>query len=167
MDNTLKNLLNEQINMELYSAYLYHYIVLKFKTLGLDGFAKWYEIQTSEEVSHAKRIERFLMANDECPKLKAILGYDGLSDDPKDLLKLALEHERNVTKCIHAICLEALKQKDLPVMQFMDWFVDEQVEEERNAKDNLLCYENFVSNRSGLMDCDRHMGSRVAQLCYM
>ncbi len=162
MDNTLKKLLNEQINMELYSAYLYHYMELKFNSLGLDGFARWYEIQAKEEVGHANRIERFLLANDECPRLKAILGYDDLSDDPKELMLLALAHEKNVTKSIHAICLEALKQKDLPVMQFMDWFVDEQVEEEKNAKDNLLCYDNFINNRTGLMDCDRHMGSRVA-----
>ncbi len=162
MNSTLKKLLNEQINMELYSAYLYHYMDLTFRLLGLDGFAWWYEVQTKEEVSHAARIERFLLDNDECPELKTIFAYEDLPDEPKELLKLALEHEKKVTSSIHAICLEALKQRDLVVMQFLDWFVDEQVEEERNAKDNLLCYENYVSGSTGLMDADKHMGKRVA-----
>lgn len=162
MDNKLIEMLNNQINMELFSAYLYHYMELKFKSLGLDGFAKWFEIQSDEEVGHAKRIERFLISNDECPELITINGYEDLSDDPKELLRLALIHEKNVSKSIHDICLESLKQKDFPVMQFMDWFIDEQVEEERNAKDNLLCYENYVTKGNGLMDFDKHMGTRVA-----
>ncbi len=162
MNSTLKKLLNEQINMELYSAYIYHYMDLKFRSLGLDGFAWWYELQAKEEVSHAARIERFLLDSDECPEMKTIHTYEDLPVEPIEMLKLALEHEKKVTSSIHAICLEALKQRDLSVMQFLDWFVNEQVEEERNAKDNLVCYDNYVNGRTGLMDADKHMGKRVA-----
>lgn len=162
MEQDLLAMLNDQINLEFSSAYLYHAIEMKFSQVGLEGYAKWYKAQADEEAGHARRIEYFLLDCDEEITLSPISNPETLPDDPKDLLKLALMHERKVTSCVHTICIEAIRQKNLPVMQFMDWFVKEQVEEEKNAKNNMMLYDNYVGCGSGLMDADQEMGRQAS-----
>lgn len=162
MEQDLLAMLNDQINLELYSGYLYHTIEMKFLQFGLDGYAKWYGAQSKEEFHHARRIELFITDCDEVVLFHPIPGPESLSDDPKDILKLALIHERKVTSNVHAICIEAIRQRNLPVMQFMDWFIKEQVEEEKNAKNNMMLYDNYIGCGSGLMDADKEMSKRTA-----
>ncbi len=162
MEQDLLAMLNDQINLEFFSAYLYHAMEMKFTQFGLEGYAKWYKAQAEEEFSHGRRIENFLLDSDEEITLSPISGPENLPDDPKDILKLALMHERKVTDCIHTICIEAARQRNLPVMEFMNWFVKEQVEEEKNAKNNMMLYDNYVGCGSGLMDADQEMGRQAS-----
>lgn len=153
-------LLNEQINKELYSAYLYWDISSYFTKRGLDGFAHWYMIQAQEERDHALIFYNFLHDNDLVVKLLAIAPPDKQYDCILDVLKLALEHEQYVTESINKIYYEAFKHMDLRTMEFLNWFVHEQAEEETNARNLITKLENFSSDPKSLYLLDQELGSR-------
>ena len=154
-------LLNQQINKEFYSAYLYLDFSNYFKAAGLDGFANWYMIQAQEERDHAMLFYRYLLNNDEKVTLEAIDKPDKVLDSDMNVLKAGLEHEIYVTSLINDIYAEAYAHHDFRTMQFLDWFVKEQGEEETNANDLITKMELFGSEPKGLYMLNAELGARV------
>ncbi len=154
-------LLNGQINKEFYSAYLYLEFSNYFKANGLDGFANWYMIQAQEERDHAMLFYQYLQNNNAEVTLEAI-------DKPKtgfgsslEVLNAGLEHEIYVTSLINDIYAAAYEVKDFRTMQFLDWFVKEQGEEETNATDLITKMELFGSDPKSLYMLNQELSARV------
>ena len=161
MDKKVHELLNDQINKELYSAYLYLDCSNYFKEAGLDGFANWYMIQAQEERDHAMLFYTYLQNENMPVTLKAIDKPDKALTSSMDVLKAGLEHEKLVTSLINDIYGAAYDVRDFRTMQFLDWFVKEQGEEETNATDLITKMELFGSDAKGLYMLNQELGARV------
>ena len=161
LNKKVADLLNDQINKELYSAYLYLDMNNYFDKRGLSGFANWYMIQAQEERDHAMLIYKYMQNND-CPiKLEAIAMPDKVFKQDMDVLKAGLEHEEYVTASIHTIYDAAYKVKDFRTMQFLDWFVKEQGEEETNARDMITKMELFGNDPKSLYMLNQELAGRA------
>ncbi len=161
MDKKVHELLNDQINKEFYSAYLYLEFSNYFKAKGLDGFANWYMIQAQEERDHALLFYQYLQNNNMPVTLGAIDSPGREFADNMDVLKAGLAHEEYVTSLIHDIYAAAYEVKDFRAMQFLDWFVKEQGEEETNANDLITKLELFGSDPKSLYMLNQELGARV------
>jgi len=161
MDKKVHELLNDQINKELYSAYLYLDFSNYFKAQGLDGFANWYMIQAQEERDHAMLFYTYLQNENQEVTLKAIAKPDKVLNSHMTVLKAGLEHEEYVTSLINDIYGAAYDVRDFRTMQFLDWFVKEQGEEETNANDLISKMELFGSDPKGLYMLNQELGARV------
>lgn len=161
LDNEVSKLLNEQINKEFYSAYLYLDFSNYYQEQGLEGFANWYLIQAQEERDHAMLMLKYLQNNGEKVTLETIAKPDKTYNLLNDALIYALEHERYVTSSIHNIYDVAHKVKDYRTMQFLDWFVKEQGEEEKNAEDMVKKFELFGVDPHSLYMLDNELKARV------
>jgi ferritin len=161
MDKKVTELLNDQINKEFYSAYLYLEIANYFNDLDLDGFANWYNIQAQEERDHALLFLRYMQNNGVPVKLKAIDAPDTAFAKPIDPLLKGAEHERYVTSLIHNIYDAAYSVKDFRTMQFLDWFVKEQGEEEENADKLVNKFRLFGDDPKSLYLFDRELAERI------
>ena len=150
LDKNVAALLNNQVNKEFYSAYLYLDFSNYYEENGLDGFANWYKIQAQEERDHALLMMQYLQNNGEKVTLEAIDKPDKDLCDKLTVLKYALDHERYITASIHNIYDAAYGVRDCRTMQFLDWFVKEQGEEEKNAEDMIKKMELFGDDCKGL-----------------
>lgn len=155
------DLLEQQINKELYSAYLYLDMSNYYYDKNLDGFGNWFKIQAQEEQDHALLFLTYLQNNGEAPKLAAIAAPDKTFSNFRDPLAAALEHEEYVTSLINAIYAEAIKANDFRTLQFLDWFVKEQGEEEKNTNDLLGRFDLFGSDLKSLYALDAELASRT------
>ena len=154
-------LLNNQVNAEFYSAYLYLDMANYYKNEGLDGYYNWYKVQAQEERDHALLFMDYLQQNGVEVVLEAIAKPDKEFKAFIDPLKAGAEHERLVTSLIHDIYAVAYEEKDFRTMQFLDWFVKEQAEEEDNADDMVKKFELFGNDIKGLYQLDNELKSRV------
>ena len=161
MDKKVHELLNQQINKELFSAYLYLDFSNYFKARGLDGFANWYMVQAQEERDHAMLFYTYLQNENQVVTLDAIAKPDKILDSDMTVLKAGLEHEEYVTSLINDIYGAAYDVRDFRTMQFLDWFVKEQGEEETNANDLISKMELFGSDPKGLYMLNQELGARV------
>ena len=161
MNNRIAELLNDQINKELYSAYLYLDIANYYDELDLDGYANYYMIQAQEERDHALLFMKYMQINGLKVTLKAIDKPDKVFDSVLAPLEIAAEHERYVTDLINNIYHEAQLDKDYRAMKFLDWFVDEQMEEEDNADKMISKYKLFGGDPRGLYLLDQEYAARV------
>ena len=161
MNAKVHELLNQQINKELYSAYLYLDFSNYFKANGLDGFANWYMIQAQEERDHAMLFYQYLQNESQTVTLDAIAKPDKVFTCDMDVLKAGLEHEEYVTSLINDIYAAAYDVKDFRTMQFLDWFVKEQGEEETNANDMITKMELFGSDPKSLYMLNQELAGRV------
>ena len=161
MDKRVHELLNDQINKELYSAYLYLDFSNYFKRVGLDGFANWYMIQAQEERDHAMLFYQYLQNEGQVVTLKAVDKPDREINTHMDVLLAGLEHEKYVTSLIHDIYSAAYDVRDFRAMQFLDWFVKEQGEEETNANDLITKMELFGGDAKGLYMLNQELAARV------
>ena len=161
MNNKVHELLNQQINKEFYSAYLYLDFSNYFEEAGLDGFANWYLIQAQEERDHAMLFYRYLQNENQKVTLEAIGKPDKVFASHMDVLQAGLEHEKYVTALIHDIYSAAYDVKDFRTMQFLDWFVKEQGEEETNANDMITKMELFGSDPKSLYMLNQELAARV------
>ena len=161
LNQKVHQLLNEQINKEFYSAYLYLEFSNYFKEKGLDGFANWYMIQASEERDHAMLFYQYLQNNNAEVTLLAIDNPTREFSSHMDVLRAGLAHEEYVTSLIHDIYAEAYAVKDFRTMQFLDWFVKEQGEEETNANDMITKMELFGSDPKSLYMLNQELAARV------
>ena len=161
MNERVHELLNDQINKELYSAYLYLDFSNYFKRVGLDGFANWYMIQAQEERDHAMLFYQYLQNEGQVVTLKAIDKPDKELNSHMDVLLAGLEHEKYVTSLIHDIYSAAYDVRDFRAMQFLDWFVKEQGEEETNANDLITKMELFGSDPKSLYMLNQELAARV------
>ena len=161
MDKKVHDLLNQQINKEFYSAYLYLDFSNYFEDRGLDGFANWYMIQAQEERDHAMLFYTYLQNESEKVTLEAIDKPDKIFSCDMDVLKAGLEHEKYVTSLINDIYAAAYDVRDFRTMQFLDWFVKEQGEEETNANDLITKMELFGSDPKSLYMLNKELAARV------
>ena len=161
MDKKVHQLLNQQINKEFYSAYLYLDFSNYFEDAGLDGFANWYKIQAQEERDHAMLFYQYLQNENQKVTLEAIAKPDKTLTSHMDVLEAGLEHEKYVTSLIHDIYGAAYEVKDFRTMQFLDWFVKEQGEEETNANDMITKMELFGSDPKSLYMLNQELAARV------
>lgn len=161
LNETVAKLINEQVNAEFYSAYLYLDFSSFFEDEGLSGFANWYKIQAQEERDHAMLMYQYLHNNGVRPVLEAIQKPEHTAETSMEILKAGLKHEQYVTSLINAIYNEAYQAKDFRTTQFLDWFVKEQGEEEKNAGDLIRKMELFGSDGKGLYMLDSELGARV------
>ncbi len=161
MNSKVHELLNQQINKEFYSAYLYLQFSNYFEEAGLDGFANWYMIQAQEERDHAMLFYQYLKNENQKVSLEAIDKPEKEITCHMDVLKAGLEHEEYVTSLIHDIYDAAHQVKDYRTMQFLDWFVKEQGEEETNANDLITKMELFGSDPKSLYMLNQELAARV------
>lgn len=161
MNAKVHELLNQQINKEFYSAYLYLDFSNYFEDVGLDGFANWYKVQAQEERDHAMLFYQFLQNENQKVTLEAIAKPDKEFTCHMDVLKAGLEHEEYVTSLINDIYAAAYEVKDFRTMQFLDWFVKEQGEEETNANDMITKMELFGSDPKSLYMLNQELAARV------
>jgi len=129
----MEKALNEQVNAELFSAYLYLSMEAYFKSLNLNGFANWMRVQTQEEISHAMKIYGFIDERGGRITLKAIDGPQTKWDSPLAVFKEIYKHEQKVTSMINNLVNLVIEEKDHATNAFLQWFVNEQVEEEASA----------------------------------
>lgn len=161
LSDQVVKLLNEQINKEFYSAYLYLDMSNYYDSKNLNGFSNWFKVQAQEERDHAMLFLTYLQNNNEEIKLTAIAGPDKTYPDFKAPLVASLEHERLVTASIYNIYEEASRQKDFRTQQFLNWFITEQGEEEKNAEDLVERYELFGNDAKSLYLLDAELAARV------
>lgn len=155
------HLLNEQVTKEFFSSYLYLSFANYYEEQGLKGFAHWYEIQEQEERDHAMLFRKYLQNNDHVVTLGMINKPDKQFQGFIDPLRAGLQHEKFVTSLIHTIYDEAYQVKDFRTMQFLDWFIKEQGEEETTAADLIKKYELFAGDPKGLYMLDNELNARV------
>lgn len=161
MDTKIADLINQQINKEFYSAYLYLEFSNYYEQAGLDGFANWYMIQAQEERDHAMLFYQYMHNNNQKVTLEAIEKPGKTFSNNMDPLKAGLEHEQYVTSLINNIYSAAFAAKDFRTMQFLDWFIKEQGEEETNANDLISKMELFGSDPKGLYMLNSELNARV------
>ena len=161
LDTNVGNILNQQINKEFYSAYLYLTFADFYEEQGLKGFANWYVIQSQEELAHARILRRYLLDNDWTPTMEAIAKPDLTFTKVVEPIKAAYEHEQFITASINECYAVAQKANDFRTMQLLDWYVKEQGEEEANASDLLKAVELFGGDPKNLYDLDRENAARV------
>jgi ferritin len=160
MNENLLKALNEQIKNELYSAYLYLAMSAHFEAASLPGFAKWTRMQANEETEHGMKFYDFI--NDRGGRVE-LLAIDKPPKDfgtPLEVFQEILAHEKKVTAMINNLYEIALKEKDYPAQVMLQWYIDEQVEEEKNA--GLIVDQlQMVEDRRGvLINIDHHVGKR-------
>ena len=161
LDSKVAELLNNQINKEFYSAYFYLDMANYYEEQGLLGFSSWYKIQAQEERDHAMLFIDYLQNNGGKVKFETIEAPAKEYKNFLEPLEETLVHERYVTSLIHTIYDAAYSVKDFRTMQFLDWFVKEQGEEEKNSDDLIKKFKLFGSDSKGLYSLDSEMGLRV------
>lgn len=161
LDKKVRDLINDQIGKEFYSAYLYLDFANFYEEEGLDGFAHWYDIQAQEERDHAMLMRTYLHNNGEHVGFTEIPKPDKVYKTPEDPLKFGLEHEQYVTSLINGIYKAAQDVNDFRTMQCFDWFVKEQGEEEKNADDLIKKYRLYGHDPKGLYALNQELLARV------
>ncbi len=161
MNENVAKLLNDQVNKEFYSAYLYLDFANYYAEVGLDGFENWYRVQAQEERDHAMLFFQYLLNNEAKVTFDAIAKPEWERGDNMTPLKKALEHEKYVTASINDIYTAAYEARDFRTMQLLDWFVKEQGEEEKNASDMITKMELFGTDAKGLYMLNSELKARV------
>lgn len=157
----LQERLNEQVQKEFYSAYLYLSMEAYFSSLNLSGFANWFHIQAQEERDHAMMIFDYINRVGGRVTLRQIDAPKTEFESIEEVFKLTLEHEQFVTKSIYSIVDIAVEERDHKTNSFLQWFVNEQVEEEENAENNLRKFELVKGDGRGTLMLDAEFAQRV------
>jgi len=160
LDKKIVDLINLQINKEFYSSFFYMDMANYYTDQSLNGFANWFNIQTQEEYAHAMLFVQYLQLNGEKVALETIAKPSVEFKDHKHPLVAAYDHELMVTRSINDIYAVAFDQKDFKTMQFLDWFVKEQAEEEQNVDEMIKRYDLFGTDARGLYMLDQELGQR-------
>ena len=161
LNKEIVKLINEQINKELFSAYLYLDMAGYYADESLNGFENWFYVQAQEERDHAMLFRQYLLNNDDKVLLTSIDAPESKYADFKAPLLKTLDHEKLVTASINNIYAVAYSQKDFRTMQLLDWFVKEQGEEEKNSMDLIKKYELFGGDSKGLYMLNQELSARV------
>ena len=157
----MEKALNEQVNAEMYSAYLYLSMESYFKSLNLNGFANWMRVQTQEEMTHAMKIYDYIIERGGRVLLKAIEGPKTEWESPLDVMKAVSKHEQKVTSLINKLVDLAIEEKDHATNGFLQWFVNEQVEEESSADELVQKLKLMENAPGGMFMLDKELSLRV------
>jgi ferritin len=155
--------LNRQINEEFDSAFVYLQMSAESERLGLPGFANWFHIQYSEELMHAGRFFNFVIERNGDVVLEAIAKPEIGPETALSLFEKALDHERHITRCIFGLKDLARSESDHATDVFLEWFINEQVEEESNAQRVIDQLRLVDGSRNGLFMIDRELATRTLQ----
>ncbi len=161
ISDTMTAAINEQINRELYSSYLYLQMAAHFDSVGLAGFAQWMKVQAQEEIAHAMIFYNYV--NERGGKI-ILATLDAPPADyasPLEVFTVTLKHEELVTSLINDLVDTALNEKDYATRNRLEWFVAEQVEEESNAMDIIGKLKLVGDQGDGLFMVDQELGARV------
>lgn len=161
MQKKLQEALNEQINAEFWSAYLYLSMSLHFEHEGRSGFGNWYRIQFQEEQAHALALIDYLNARDVKVELKPIDEVPSSWDSPLAAFQATLEHEKNVTASINRLYAMAEEENDFATRQKLLTFIAEQVEEEESVRKIIDDLTLVGNDGTGLLQIDRELESRT------
>lgn len=157
----LHDAINAQINAELWSAYLYLAMSMDAETKGYKGVANWFFVQFQEEQDHARIFMNYLNSVDAKVTLLPIDEVPATWDSVLDMFKQTLEHEKKVTALINNLAAIANDDRDFASINRLVWFIDEQVEEEENARDMITAVEAVEDNKYGMYMLDKELAARV------
>ena len=160
LSKKMQDAINKQINEELASAYIYLSMAAYCESINLSGFAKWMRAQTNEEMAHAMKFYGFVHSRGGRVVLDAIEKPPVEFDGPVDVFEKTLAHEQYITGCIHNLYGMAVDEKDYASLSTLQWFVDEQVEEEETAGGILELLKMTGDSKQGLLMLDRHLAAR-------
>lgn len=156
----LENAINEQIQREFYSSYLYLAMSAYCEEINLDGFAHWMRLQSKEEREHAMRLFNYIHSRDGHVVLQTITQPPSTFTSPKEMFQEVLKSEQDITGHIHALYELARQEGDHATEVELQWFIQEQVEEEKMAKDVLAQLDMVGDQPAALLMMDRSLGSR-------
>jgi ferritin len=160
MKSAVKDAVGKQIKHEFYSAYLYLSMAGSFEVANLPGFARWMRKQSEEEREHGMKFFDFLLDRGEQVQLRAIDEPPYAFRSPLDTFEQALEHEKEITSRIHALYDLAVQENDYPAQVLLNWFVEEQVEEEKAATEIVERLRMAGEDGAALLLLDRELGER-------
>lgn len=156
----VKGILNEQINKEFYSAYLYLAMSASFSDMGLYGFSKWCEIQSREEIDHGMILFEYILKHKEKVELKGINTPEANFECPCDIFEKIYNHEKEITMAIDSIARLSEDECDYATRIFIDWYLKEQIEEEDKVLKIISKLKAFGTERSALYLMDKELGNR-------
>jgi ferritin len=162
LTDKLLDLMNNQVNKEHYSSYLYLSMAAYFESEGLPGFANWMKVQSAEEYEHGMKFYEFINDRGKKVVLDAIAKPAGTWNGPADVFQEVLKHEKHVTSLINAIYAQAVDDNDYPTQIMLHWFINEQVEEEKNAQQIVDQFKMIGESKNSLMMLDHALGKRAA-----
>ncbi len=161
LDKKMEDAFNDQINKELYSAYLYLGMKAKFADMNLPGFVNWFDVQVQEENAHAMGMYDYVVERGGRVILEAIEKPESTWENPLELFKAVLKHEEFVTSRINALMDVAEETKDRAALIFLNWYLKEQVEEEANVSGVIAQLELIGEDKSGLFALDKELATRT------
>jgi len=160
LSKRMEEALNKQINAELYSAYLYLSMAAYFDSINLNGFSHWMKIQAKEETEHAYKLYGYVYERGGVVKLEAIDKPPTEWNSPLSVFEDSFKHEQKVSEMINNLIAMAREEKDFATENFLQWFVEEQVEEEANAGGVVQNLKMIGDSKHGLFMMDAKLGQR-------
>lgn len=157
----MQSAINRQINAELWSAYLYLSMAMDAEAKSLPGIANWFLVQWKEEQDHARIFQNYMNARGAKVLLLPVDGVPQEWDSPLEMFRDTLSHEQEVTQMIDRMVRIALEEKDFATLSRLQWFVDEQVEEEDTAETLLTDFERAGRDFTALKDLDNRLAART------
>ena len=161
LNKKIEEALNEQINAEMWSAYLYLSMAAYCHSIGQPGMASWFEVQFREEQDHAKILFNYVNSRNGRVELKAIDAVPTEWDGILDVFQSTLKHEQKVTSLINDLYALTHEKNDFATQSMLKWFIDEQVEEEENAQTIIDNIKMIKDNGYGIYMLDKELGART------
>lgn len=161
ISNKLQDALNAQVNAELWSAYLYLAMSLDCEQKDLKGFANWFYVQFKEELAHARVFMNYINSRGARVVLSPVEGVPADWPSALQMFHDTLEHERKVTAMINNLAHIAADDRDFATANMLNWFIDEQVEEEQTARDLIAALNSVEGNKFGLYMLDKEQAARA------
>lgn len=161
LSKNLHEAINAQINAELWSAYLYLSMAMDAEAKGLKGVANWFHVQYQEEQDHARIFMNYLNSRDAKVTLLPIESVPTEWDSVLAMFTQTLAHEKKVTALINNLAAIANEDRDFASINRLVWFIDEQVEEEENARDMIAAVEAVEGNKYGMYMLDKELAART------
>ena len=161
LSQKLHDALNAQVNAELWSAYLYLSMALDAESKGYKGIANWFHVQFQEEQAHARIFMNYMLSRDAKVELLPIEAVPTTWETPLAMFEKTLEHEKKVTALINHLASIANEDRDFASINRLNWFIDEQVEEEENVRDMIQAVAAVIDNKYGLYMLDKELAART------
>ena len=163
INKPMQDAINEQINKELFSSYLYLSMAAYFEAKNLSGFGNWMRVQADEEREHAMKFYNFILETGGKVELKAIDAPKTEWNSNLEVVEEVAAHEAKVTASIYALYELALKEKDYPAQMMLQWFITEQVEEEKNAAEIVANLKMIEERGTAVLMLDKQLGKRKGE----
>ena len=160
LSEKMKDALNKQVNAELYSSYLYLSMAAYFDSINLNGFAQWMKAQAKEEIGHAMKIYKYIYDRGNSVELESIDKPPIKWDSPLDAFEDAYKHEQKVSGMINNLVVIAREEKDYATENFLQWFVEEQVEEEASVDEIVQKLKYVEGSKNAIFMLDSKLGQR-------